>query len=106
MQVSVTFRHMEATDAIRDYAVEKVKRITEKYFQVGEAEGHVVLSTERYWHIAQINLTCQGILATVEERSEDMYSSVDLALDKFERQLAKHKDKLRDHKVPEGNLPR
>jgi putative sigma-54 modulation protein len=102
MQVSVTFRQMEATNAIRDYAVEKVKRVTEKYFQVGEAEAHVVLSTERYWHIANLTATCQGVTATVEERSEDMYSSIDLALDKLERQLAKHKDKLRDHKPTEG----
>ena len=60
MQFSVTFRHMEATDAIKEYAREKVERIR-KYFP-DPIIAHVVLSTERgYQHCADVNIQLAGI---------------------------------------------
>jgi len=104
MQVSVTFRHMEPTEALREYAEEKVTHVTEKYFQSGESSAHVVLSTEKHWHIAHFDIHFKGKDATVEERTEDMYSSIDLAMAKLERLIARYKDKLRDHKLHADEL--
>lgn len=100
MQVTVTFRHMPATDALRDYAADKLTHVVEKYFQPNDLEAHVVLSVERFWHIADFTLGLHGTTVKVEERSEDMYSSIDLAMDKVERQVRRYKDKLRNHKTP------
>ena len=100
MQVTVTFRHMPASDALREYAVDKLTHVVDKYFSPNSLEAHVVLSVERFWHIADFTLGLQGSTVKVEERSEDMYSSIDLAMDKVERQVRRYKDRLRDHKAP------
>lgn len=102
MNFSVTFRHMEATDAIKEYAREKVDRLR-KYFR-DPISTHVILSTERgYNHHAEFVITLKnGILVRGEEATEDMYSSIDMAMAKIERQVRRWKDKIRDHKPSSG----
>jgi len=102
MRVNVTFRHMEATDPIKEYAQEKVERIR-KYFP-DPITAHVVFSTERgYQHVADVNITLHnGITLQGREVTEDMYSSIDLVMAKIERQVRKYKDKIRSHKPATG----
>src|SRR5512138_1631890 len=102
MRVSVTFRHMEATEPIKEYAQDKVERI-KKYFP-DPITAHVVLSTERgYQHVADVNITLHnGLTLQGEEITEDMYSSIDLVMAKIERQIRKYKDKIRSHKPASG----
>lgn len=99
MQLSVTFRHMEPTDAIKDYAKDKVERI-KKYFPDPIA-AHVVLSTERsYQHVADVNIQLHnGISLKGREITEDMYSSIDLVMAKIERQVRRYKERIRGHKA-------
>ncbi|RMH43240.1 MAG: ribosome-associated translation inhibitor RaiA [Deltaproteobacteria bacterium] len=97
MQFSVTFRQMEATDALKDYAKERMQRI-KKYFP-DPISCHVVMSTERYKHRVDVNLQLHnGLQIAGHEATEDMYSSIDLVVAKIERQVRRYKDKLRDHK--------
>ena len=98
MQMSVTFRHMDATQALKDYAQEKVDRIR-KYFP-DPIKAHVVLACNRgYSHQADVVLTLHnGIVIAGEETTEDMYSSIDLVMAKIERQVRKYKEKIRSHK--------
>jgi putative sigma-54 modulation protein len=97
MQVSVTFRRVDATEALKDYARDKVDRVR-KYVH-NPFDAHVVLSTERYLHIADITLTLHnGIVIKGREGSQDMYSSIDLVMDKIERQVRKYKEKIRSYK--------
>lgn len=103
MQVSVTFRHMDATDALKSFAADKVSRI-EKYMH-SPTDAHVVLSVERgHMHRAEINLTANGVRIRGQETSADMYGSIDGAAQKIERQLKKWKNKLASHKPREGHL--
>jgi putative sigma-54 modulation protein len=96
MQFSVTFRHMEATEALKDYAKEKVQRI-KKYFPDPIAVS-VVMSTERYNHRADVNVQLHnGLKIAGSEATENMYSSIDLVVAKIERQVRRYKDKLRTH---------
>jgi len=99
MQFSVTFRHMEATDAIKEYAREKVERI-KKYFP-DPIMAHVVFSTERgYQHVADVNIQLHnGLAIKGRETTEDMYSSIDLVMAKIERQVRRYKEKIRGHKA-------
>lgn len=101
MQVAVTFRHMDASSALRDYATEKFQHVVRKYLR-SPMDAKVVLSVEKFWHIAKFSLNVRGLSVKSEEKSEDMYSSIDLALDKMERQLRRYKDKIRDHKPVSG----
>ena len=101
MQVSVTFRHMEATDALKTFAADKVSRI-EKYVHQ-PTDAHVVLSVEKHLHRAEINVTANGIRIRGEEVSADMYGSIDGATQKIERQLKRYRNKLASHKPREGH---
>ena len=102
MQLSTTFRHMDASQAVREYAAEKLDKIR-KYFNKDPISAHAVFSVERgYHHIADLNITLpNGIVINAKETTEDMYSSIDLAAARIERQVRKWKDKIRDHK-PHG----
>ena len=99
MQFSVTFRHMEASDAIREYAREKVEKI-KKYFP-DPIMAHVVLTTERgYQHVVDVNIQLHnGLVIKGSETTEDMYSSIDLVMAKIERQVRRYKEKIRGHKA-------
>jgi putative sigma-54 modulation protein len=102
MNFSVTFRHMEATEALKEYCLDKVDKL-KKYFR-DPISTHVILTTERgYDHHAEFVITLKnGILVRGEENTEDMYSSIDLAMAKIERQVRRWKDKIRDHKPSSG----
>jgi putative sigma-54 modulation protein len=102
MQLSTTFRHMDASQAVREYAAEKLDKI-KKYFHKDPISAHAVFSVERgFNHVADINITLpNGIVINAKEVTEDMYSSIDLAAARIERQVRKWKEKIRDHK-PHG----
>lgn len=96
MNANVSFRHMESSSPLREYAESKLERTCEKYIQ-GKVDATAVMSVEKHWHIADFTLYIKGFTVKAKERSEDMYSSIDLALDKIEKQLRRHKDRLKDH---------
>src|SRR5262245_17487246 len=102
MQHSTTFRHMDASQAVREYAAEKLEKIR-KYFNKDPISAHAVFAVERgFNHVADINITLpNGIVINAKEVTEDMYSSIDLAAARIERQVRKWKEKIRDHK-PHG----
>src|SRR5882672_5566317 len=102
MQLSTTFRHMDASQAVREYAAEKLDKI-KKYFHKDPISAHAVFAVERgFNHVADINITLpNGIVINAKEVTEDMYSSIDLAAARIERQVRKWKEKIRDHK-PHG----
>ncbi len=97
MQISVTFRNMEPSDALKNYAAEKISRL--KKYVSRPADVHVVLAKQKYQSRAEIKISHSGLIMKGEEKTEDMYSSIDLALDKVERQVRKHKDKRREHRT-------
>jgi len=100
MQVSVTFKHLEPSEAIRTFAEEKVQKI-KKYIDT-PVEANVVLSVQKFRHIAEVNFMVNGFAISGTEATEDMYSSIDKVMDKIERQLRRHKTRLKKHK-PRNN---
>lgn len=100
MQFSVTFRHMDGTDALKHYAKDRLEKIR-KYFP-DPISIHVVMSTERFHHRVDVNVQLHnGFKLAGTETTENMYSSIDLVSAKIERQVRRYKDKLRTHKVRE-----
>lgn len=102
MQVSVTFRHMEPTEALKEFAAEKVEKI-QKYIHT-PCDAHVVLSVEKYMHKADILIKAHGVMMRGEEKSEDMYGSIDRAVERIERQVKRYRNKLTSHKPREGAM--
>jgi putative sigma-54 modulation protein len=97
MQVNITFRNMFATDALRNHVQDKLGKVVDKYLDK-VTEAHVTLSLERYLHQADINLHAGHFHVRGKEKSEDMYASIDTAIDKIEKQLKKHKERLKSHR--------
>lgn len=102
MDITVTFRHMEHSDALETYAKEKVGRLS-KYLD-SILDAHVILFVEKNRHTAEVTMNVSGITINGQETREDMYSAIDLVVEKLERQIKKHKDRIMRrrpaHKLP------
>ncbi len=92
MLVTVKGKNVEVTDALKRYAEKKVQKL-EKYFK-DIKEAQVIQSVQRNWHIVEVQLEGDGILLRGEERTDDMYASIDLVVEKLERRVQRFKGKL------------
>lgn len=104
MQVSVTFRHVNTSAGLRSYASEKVERLEK--FAHRNLEAHVILSVEKLRHRCEIQLVGKGLKLTATEETGDLYSAIDLAADKVERQLKRRVGKGQTRKGATGAAPR
>lgn len=95
MQISITFKNIDPSEALKSHIQEKLDR-WDKMFD-SPAEAHVVLSIEKIRHIAEINLNCDKFKIHATEESENMYSSIDMLANKVKLQIKKNKEKLRRH---------
>ncbi len=85
MNISITFRQMDATDAVKGYATEKVSKLQK--FLRQPLHGQVTLSCQKTVHMAEVDLHSGGQHYHAHESSEDMYGSIDKVIDKLERQI-------------------
>ncbi|MCB2145893.1 MAG: ribosome-associated translation inhibitor RaiA [Deltaproteobacteria bacterium] len=96
MNTSVRFKNLEPSDALKSYVSEKLNRM-DKYFN-GPAEANVVLSIEKFRHSADINIMGDRLTINGKEETEEMYSAIDMVLDKLEGQIKKNKQKGRKYR--------
>jgi len=96
MQYSVTFRHMEASETLKEYSHDKLLRL-EKYLDA-VIDAEVVMTVEKFRHKAEVLISSDGLKIKAEEETEDMYSAIDMVVDKLEKQIKRHREKLKDHK--------
>ncbi|MCD8174352.1 MAG: ribosome-associated translation inhibitor RaiA [Phascolarctobacterium sp.] len=96
MSVNVKGRNIDITPALKDYVEKKVVRITKQFKTVGDIIA--VLKVEKENHIVEITVAASGILLRAQESTKDMYSSIDLAVEKIERQIRKYKTRLMKRK--------
>ena len=98
LKPSITGRHIELTDALKERVEEKVERF-EKFFD-GITHAAAILTLADGRLAAEMTLTVRpGVtLVAVADSPDDMYMAVEAAADKLERQLKKHKEKLQDRR--------
>jgi len=96
MRTSVTFKNIDSSENLRDYVADKLNRF-DKYLY-NPAEASVVLSVEKFRHIAEINISGDKLNIVGKEETEDMYSAIDMVLDKLEKQIKKSKQKNRERR--------
>ena len=96
LQIAVTFRHVDPTPALKAYAEEKLARV-KKYLR-RPIDAHVILSVAKERHGAEITLKADHVTMFAEETTHDLYSAIDLAVDKLEHQAQKLHEKRRRHK--------
>lgn len=91
MQIVVKGKNLDLTDALKDYAESRIRKMTRHFDGIISAD--VTLSTERNWHIVEVTVYASGFVLRGEERTNDMYASIDMVLDKLSKQLKKQKGK-------------
>ena len=93
MQKSVTFINLDPSETLKAYASEKLDRF-DKYLE-NPAKANVVLTVEKFRHIAEISISADGFMINAHEETSDMYSAIDMALDKLHKQIKKNKEKFK-----------
>ncbi|MHB1127707.1 MAG: ribosome hibernation-promoting factor, HPF/YfiA family [Bacillota bacterium] len=92
MNVIVRGKNIQITDGLRSYVEKRIGKL-EKYFENIE-EAQVTLAVEKERHIVEVTVPLDGIILRGEEETGDMYGSVDLVMEKLEKQIAKFKTRL------------
>ena len=101
MQITVIGRHIEATDALKKYVNEKISRL-DKYLPKTIQVVVTLSVTKKIHHIAEAVIKSNGLLILASEETEEMYSAIDLLIEKLERRVRRYKEKLVDHKHHSG----
>lgn len=92
MNVTFTGRHMDVTDALRQYASEKLDRLYRHYDKITNV--HVIFGVDKLTQKAEATLHVpRGGMIHAQSESEDMYTSIDELFEKLERQVSKHREK-------------
>jgi ribosomal subunit interface protein len=95
--VTVTFRHVEPTDAIRLYAERKLAHVGKLLKRTCDA--HLILTVDKYRQHGEVTVKSGRLSVTAQEETKDLYSVIDLLADKVGRQLKKHLEKFKAKKV-------
>ena len=95
MQLNVSGHHIDVTDSLRGYVEQKVQRI-ERHFDLVSGV-HCILTVEKTRHKAEAKVNVNGGTIYAETTEDDMYAAIDGLVDKLDRKVRKHKEKLSDH---------
>ena len=98
MNVTISGKHMEITDGLRDHIDGGLERFSEHFDNT--VDVNVILGIEKHRHIAEINLHSNGLHINAKNSSTDMYSSFDSALSKINKQIRKHKARIVTNRAP------
>jgi len=100
MKVKVIGKNMEITEALKNIIEKKISKL-DKYFNP-DVEAQTTLGVQKNRHTIEVTIPFNGVILRSEEQNDDMYVSLDLVVDKLERQIRKHKTKLekRSHANP------
>ena len=99
MQLSVSGHHVEITDSLRDYVGSKLAKL-ERHFD-HMTDIHCVLTVEKLQHKAEATIHMGGGTIHADSIEANMYAAIDILVDKLDRQVKKHKEKLTDHHAKE-----
>jgi putative sigma-54 modulation protein len=96
MNITVTFRHVDASDAIRDHATDKIAKLQK--FLRQPMTARVTVSLDKLLHAVEARISSGNERYEAHEATEDMYASIDKVLDKLERQIRATKGAAQDKK--------
>jgi len=95
MNLIIHGHHLEVTPALRGYVEGKIERVRRHFDQVIEAD--VLLTVEKMRQKAEITLRVRGSSLHAEAVDEDLYAAIDGLMDKLDRQVLRHKDRVKNH---------
>jgi putative sigma-54 modulation protein len=92
MTISVRGKNIEVTPALKDYVTKRVGKVTKYFDTLGDITA--ILTVEKGRHIVELTVPINGIILRGEEATADMYASVDLVIEKIEKQIEKYKTRI------------
>ena len=100
MNLTISGHHLEVTPPLRAYVLTKLDRVTRHFDQV--VDINVLLTVEKLKEKerrqkAEVTLHTKGKDIFIESANEDMYAAIDELMDKLDRQVCRHKDRVQDH---------
>ncbi|MBP1157786.1 MULTISPECIES: ribosome-associated translation inhibitor RaiA [unclassified Paenibacillus] len=104
MKFNIRGENIEVTEALRDHVEKKLSKL-ERYFEAPPtSEVNVTLSVVKGMQTIEVTIPLTGLMLRAEEKHADMYASVDLVVDKLERQIRKAKTKANRKIRQEGGI--
>jgi len=100
MQLNLTGHHVEITEPMREYVQGKLARIERHFDHVTVV--HCILTVDKLRHQAEATVNLAGGQVFAESVEENMYAAIDSMVDKLDRQVRRHKEKLTDHHAREN----
>ncbi|QSX34100.1 ribosome hibernation promoting factor [Shewanella avicenniae] len=95
MQINLAGKQLEITDSLRSYVESKFAKLERHFEQINNV--HIVLAVEKALQIAEAKLHLSGGEVFATSQHDDMYAAIDILIDKLDRQVIKHKEKLTKH---------
>jgi putative sigma-54 modulation protein len=104
MQLTITGHHIDVSPALRDYVDTKLTRLVRHFDNLTDI--HCVLTVEKLLHKAEATIKLSGGTIHADAVDQNMYAAIDDLVDKLDRQVKKHKEKITDHHAKEVEKPR
>lgn len=95
MQINLTGHHVEITDSLKDYVDTKFTKLERHFDHINNV--HVILNVEKLNQKAEATLHLSGTEVFATSQHNDMYAAIDSLIDKLDRQVIKHKEKVKRH---------
>ncbi len=96
MQINISGHHVDLTDPIKDYVNNKLEKLSRHHDRI--TSTNVILSVDKLIQKAEASVHVSGKEFFANSESEDLYAAIDVLADKLDRQLIKHKEKMRNHR--------
>ena len=96
MQINITGHNMEITPVLKQFALDKLTKLERHCHKI--ISINVILDIEKFIHIAEATVLVDHITLHASAESENMYTSIDLLIEKLDIQLMKHKHKTMGHR--------
>ena len=95
MQIAISGQHLEITESLHAHVSEKVEKLVRHFDHL--TNTNVVLQVEKTRHMAEATINTKGATLHASSTADNMYAAIDSLMDKLDRQVIKHKEKLTDH---------
>ena len=102
MNINITGRHIDVTLSMRSYIESKISKLTRHFDQI--IDVNVILYLESDFHIAEATIFVSGADIIAKANDRDMYAAIDMLQAKLDRQVVRHKERLKSHKVDKETI--
>jgi len=100
MQLNLTGHHIEITDSLREHVTHKIEKLKRHFDHMTNV--HVVLSVEKDRKKAEATVHVSGADLFASDENDNMYTAIEHVVNKLDRQIIKHKEKMKNHHQHDG----